>query len=187
MTAAVAKSDGDKVAENRGEQVRDSATTAATDGADPRGDILKLAWVLLAEERRARRAHRQERRKFEKSERSNSRHHMRRSRHKHHRNRNNDAERENADEYYEQDIASHNTQKEVPVEQKVLSLDSSPLQKGNSRVGENRTQGSRVITEDEELYSGDGIREMVQMRPVLAWHEKARLLMKRWEEELRIR
>ena len=173
-----------------------TATATASSGASPGDEVLKFAWVLLAEERRARRAHRQERRKFEESERTNSRRRMRRSRRKDRRDPDDGGNREEPEDIYENDVPGpQKMQQEEQMEQQNEpgsrgvhpSLESSPLRKGNSRVPDAGDRRGHAMVDDDDAYSGDGIREMAQMRPVLAWHEKARLLMRRWEEELRIR
>ena len=148
------------------------------DDAGAADEVLKLAWVLLAEERRARRAHRQERRQYEKS---NSRRRMR--------SRSMDREREESEDYYDEDHQSG--PQGPPMERQTNSephvhpsLQSSPLRKGGSRLN---SDGNREAHIEDEMYAAEEISDVNLMRPVLAWHDKARLLMRRWEEELRVR
>ncbi len=189
---------GAHAAESSNQDASAASATAAAASANPGDEVLKLAWVLLAEERRARRAHRQERRKFEESERTSSRRRMRRSRRKDHHESDDGEDREESEDFYANDVSGPpKSQQGAPMDQQNESgprgvhpsLESSPLRKGNSRVSSDvgDLRGHDMVVDEDDPYSGGGIREMAQMRPVLAWHEKARLLMRRWEEELRVR
>jgi hypothetical protein len=166
-----------------GKDKKDAATTTEE-------QVLKLAWVLLAEERQARRVLRREA-KFQKWEEEEEDHRGRNDRDDY-----DDRQYDDGDENDPQGDEEEKMEGKMEVSNGKKgglnpALANSPLRSGNERLNSRPFRGSRVDDSRGGGSRGGGSRggsrkTLNDLRPVLAWHEKARLLMERWEREMAV-
>jgi len=169
-------------------------------------EVLKLAWVLLAEERQARKVMRREAKwneeqrgrrgdreddyeqdDYEQEEGSNQK--RRRNNKKSIPNTDNNNDPNDKNQNSNNLKLQNNVEEEEEEEEDEMnglnpSLSQSPLRKGNERLDTRSPPRSRGTSRNGRRNNTTG--GLNDMRPVLAWHEKARLLMQRWEREMAV-